>query len=262
MRKLKLSTFLDGAFIFTLSFFIFYSLLVSGIGKIFPTLLVSVIISMVITFSFCLLMEKHFSKKDILLSEKKRYDGFLKTLYLSTDKEVCSLIKSYYQKTSDKAIIKGGGVFVEDKNLYAFFSFTPEKVNVEKVLCAYKKTPKGVKTVFIGNEFESSVLEFFSGFEKVKLYTAKDFYLRLNEEELLPEISEKAKKRKFKNPFKNAFKKENSKKFFIWGVVFLLFSTVTYFRWFYLILGAIFLTISSYLRFYKNFPQKQKADLS
>ncbi len=262
MKKLKLSTFFDGIFIFLLSFVLFYALLKGGIKKIFPTLIVSALLSSVITFLFCFFMEKRFSKKDVLLIEKKRYDNFLKTLYLSSDKEISSLIKNFYLKSSDKVVIKGGGVFIEDKNLYVFYSFTPEKVSIEKVLLAYKKTPKGFKTIFIGSDYDDKVLEFFSSFDRVKLYTAKDLYLRLSEEKLLPDLTVQAKKKTFINPFKNAFKRENSKKFFIWGTVFLLFSTVTYYKWFYLILGVVFLTISSYLRFFKTFSKSQKADLT
>ncbi len=262
MKKLRLSTFFDGIFVFFLSFFIFYSLLKGGIEKISVTLILSVIISSSITFLFCYFLEKHFERKDVLLSDKKHYDEFLKYLYFSSDKEILSLIKNYYQKSTYKAVIKSGGVYIEEKNFIVFYSFTPKKTDVQTILSAYKKTPKSVNTVFIANEFEDSVFSFFSGFGRIKLYTAKDLYLSLLEYKLLPSLDLLPKKKKVKFPLKTVFRRENSKKFFIWGAVFLLFSTVTYYRWFYLILGGIFLTISSYLRFFKNFEQKQKAGLN
>lgn len=262
MKKLRLSTFFDGIFVFLLSFFVFYSLLKGGVRKISVTLILSVTISSVITFLFCYFLERYFEKKDVLLSDKKRYDEFLKYLYFSSDKEVLSLIKNYYQKSTYKAIIKSGSVFVEEKNFMVFYSFTPKKTDANTILSSYKKTPKAVNLVFIANDYEDSVFNFFKGFGRIKLYTAKDLYLELLERNLLPSLDILPKKKKVKIPLKMVFRRENSKKFFMWGAVFLLFSTVTYYRWFYLILGGIFLTISSYLRFFKNFSQTQKADLT
>lgn len=260
MKKIKLSTFLDGIFIFFLSFFIFYSLIKGGVRKISTASLVSAIFSSIITFLFCYLSEKFFAKKDVSLLEKNRYDAFCRMLYFSSDKEVLSLIKDYYLKKELKGVIKSGGYFIEEK-LFVFYSFTPENVSFDKVISAYKKTPKGLSTVFLASGYDGACLEFFAPFEKVKLYTIKDFYLCLKEEDLLPEIELPYKKRKLKNPFKGVLKRENSKKFFLWGAVFTVFSTVTFYKWLYLFIGVIFLFISCYLRFFKTFSEKQKTEL-
>lgn len=262
MKKLKLSTFLDGIFVFILSFFIFYALIRGGVKSIWLTLLLSVVISSIITLLFCTFMDKKNDKKDVLLKDKKEYDAFLKTVYLMHEKEVLKLTKSYYAKQGFIVTQKSNVLFIEEKNSYVFNCLSPEKTGLEKAISAYKKTPKGASTIIIACEYDGSVFEFFSGFEKVKLYNARDFYLCLKESELLPEINvENDKKFKLKNPFKGVLKRENSKKFLLWGAVFLLFSTVTYFKWFYLIVGTIFLAVSCYLRFFKSFDKKDKAGL-
>ncbi|MBO7213934.1 MAG: hypothetical protein J6V66_00400 [Clostridia bacterium] len=263
MKKLKLSTVFDGAFVFFISFFILYAMLKGLLVKIFLTMIVSTILSGFITFLFCVLMEKKISKKDILLKDKKDYDNFLKTLYFYSNSEVLKVIKSYYNNLGYKGIIKGNAYVIDEKKLYINFTFTPEKVALKTILSAYKKTPKGYDTVFIANEYDTYALEFFKGYEKVKLFSAKDFYLRLKEKELLPKRDlEEVKKVKIKYNFKSVFKRENSKKFLTWGIVFLLFSTVTFYKWFYAGIGVVFLIISSYLRFFKNFEQKENAELT
>lgn len=261
MKKLKLSTFLDGAFIFSLSFFVSYALLKGIIKGIMLTALLSIALSCALTFLFCYFLDKKQNQKDVLLKDKKEFENFLKTLYFYSDSEAGKLVKNYYTSIDIKGVSKNGYLALEEVNSWVFFSFTPEKTRLNAVLNAYKKTPKGVSLIFISNDYDSQVYEFFSGFERVKLYNGKEFYLSLKEKNLLPELKTDIKKPRAKLLFKEIFIRENSKKFFIWGATFTLFSTVTYFKWFYLILGGIFLGISAYLRFFKNFKQTKKAEL-
>ncbi|MBQ3234647.1 MAG: magnesium transporter [Clostridia bacterium] len=262
MRKLRLSTFFDGIFVFLLSFFLAYALIKGGIKKIAPTVILSVIISAVITFAFCLIMEKRGLNRDVLLKDKQEYDRFLRFLYFCSDGEILRLIKAYYSALDLKSVIKGKGVLIEENKSLTFFSFTPEKTDLKTILSAYKKTPKGYATHFIASEYDGSVYEFFKTFEKVKLFNGKDFYLCLKEHGLIPEkVYEIQTKKKVKIPLKQVFKRENSKRFFAFGAIFLLFSTITYYKWFYLILGTAFLIISCYLRFFKGFSKKEKAEL-
>jgi hypothetical protein len=70
MKKLKLSTFFDGIFIFFLSFFVFYALLKGIVKSIILTTFLSILFSSSATFLFALISEKVLGKKDVELKDK------------------------------------------------------------------------------------------------------------------------------------------------------------------------------------------------
>ncbi len=249
MKKLKLSTFFDGIFIFILSFFIFYALLKGVAKSIALTTFLSVLFSAVITFLFALISERVLDKKDVLLKDKKEFEIFINSLYFAERKNIKKLIKAYYEKKKLTVIDKKDYLELEGENVCVFFEFSPEKTKESAIINAYKKTPKGYKTVFISNGYDLSVKDFFINFDRITLYNGKDFYLALKEENLLS-VEVKVAPKKLKIPFKQILKRENSKKFLLWGSVLLLFSTLAFYKWLYVFLGTVFLILSIITRFF------------
>ncbi len=249
MKKLKLSTFFDGIFIFIISFFMFYALIKGSVKSIALTTFLSILFSSTITFLFALISEKVLSKKDVEIKDKKEFEIFINSLFFAERKNVKKLIKAYYEKKNFTVMDKKDYLSIENENVAVFFEFTPEKIKESAIINAYKKTPKGYKTVFISNDYDLSVRDFFIKFDRVTLYNGKDFYLALKEEKLL-DIPVKNEPKKFKIPFKQILKRENSKKFLLWGSCLLVFSTLTFYKWLYLTLGTIFLMLSLITRFF------------
>lgn len=251
MKKLKLSTFFDGIFIFILSFFIFYALLKGAVKSIFLTTFLSVLFSSVITFLFALISEKVLDKKDVRLKDKNEFEIFINSLYFAERKNVKKLIKAYYEKKNLSVVDKKDYLELESESACVFFEFTPEKTKESSIINAYKKTPKGYKTVFISSDYDLSIKDFFINFDRITLYNGKDFYLALKEEKLL-NIEVKTPPKKLKIPFKQILKRENSKKFLLWGSVLLLFSTLAFYKWLYIFLGTVFLILSIITRFFTS----------
>ncbi|MBE5744379.1 MAG: hypothetical protein E7358_06715 [Clostridiales bacterium] len=249
MKKLKLSTFFDGIFIFFLSFFVFYALLKGVVKSIILTTFLSILFSSSATFLFALISEKVLGKKDVELKDKNEFETFINSLFFAEQKNIKKLIKAYYEKKNFEVLDKKDYLLLENENACVFFEFTPEKTKESSILNAYKKTPKGYKTIFISNGYDLSVKDFFIGFDRVSLYNGKDLYLSLKEENLI-DVSIKNQPKKLKINFKQILRRENSKKFLLWGAVLLLFSTLTFYKWFYLITGSLFLILSLITRFF------------
>ncbi len=251
MKKLKLSTFFDGIFIFILSFFIFYALLKGLVKSIALTTFLSVIFSSTATFLFALISEKLLDKKDVKIRDKKEFETFINSLYFAERKNIKKLIKAYYEKKNFSVTDKKDYLSIDNESVAVFFEFKPEKIKESAIINAYKKTPKGYKTVFISNGYDLSIKDFFINFDRVTLYNGKDFYLALKEENLL-DVSINEEKRKLKIPFKQILRRENSKKFLLWGAVLLVFSTLAFYKWLYLTIGTIFLILSLVTRFFTS----------
>ena len=249
MKKLKLSTFFDGIFIFILAFFVFYALLKGVAKSVVITTFLSVIFSSTITFLFALISERVLDKRDVKLKDKKEFEIFINSLYFAEHKSVKKLIKAYYEKKGILSVDKKEYLLLEQSQIAVFYEFKPEKIKESTIINAYKKTPKGYKTVFIASDYDLSVRDFFINFDRVTLYNGKDFYLALKEENLL-DVTVKDQPKKLKIPLKQILRRENSKKFLLWGSVLLVFSTLAYYKWLYLTTGTVFLLLSLFTRFY------------
>ena len=103
--------------------------------------------------------------------------------------------------------------------------------------------------MFISNDYNLSIKDFFANFDRVTLYNGKDFYLALKEENLIDVPLEESPK-KIKIRLNQILKRENSKKFLLWGSVLLVFSTLAFYKWLYLVVGTIFLMLSLITRFF------------
>lgn len=257
MAKIKLSTLIDGAFIFFSSFFVFYALLKTPLQKIFLTTFVSLLISFIITFLFILYLNNKNSKNDLLKQDEETLFAFKKYLLLSPNETILSLVNDYYKIEFNQTKIHNDFIFINEINSFVTFDFLSKKIELSSVLLAFKKIDKNSKLIFISNEFSSDVSAFIlDNSLPIELVTLKDFFARLKTKDLLPPLEiTKTKKPQLKTIVFNALKRENSKKFLILGGVLLLFSTLTYYKAFYTIIGILFVFISLYLRFFINEPK-------
>lgn len=253
MNKLKLSIALDGAFIFGISFFIYYAIVKQNIYSIISATIFSVTLSSLTAFLFILISSYKNRKKVDTAIENEKVTAFSNRLYLLKDSEVVLLISSYLNKVGKPYEVKKSAFYFKDKKVALYFDFTPDKTTLSTAIRFYKQTPKGYKTAILCCEYNAGVKEFFSEIDSVSIYTAYDLYSALNSEKLLPDYPVKEKKAFSVNKLIGRFlRRENVKKFFLWGAVLTLFSTVTYYKFFYAFLGTVFLLIAVYLKFFKT----------
>lgn len=252
MLKPKLSFFIDGVFIFFITFFISYAFSKPIIKSIALTTSSAIFFSSIVTVTIILLLQKLEGKRTLSKTDQVNFELFLNYLYLQDDKTVKDLIFKHYSTLYNHVEITENGVLIKDKNAKIFFDFTPEKTPLKTIINAYKNTPKNYVTVFISKELDDNAVKFFSGMEKrVVLYSSKDFYVSLKSSNNLPKLSISPNKKQ--NIFKlivSSLKRENAKKFLIWGGVLTIISTFTFYGYLYLFLGISFLIIATVLRFF------------
>lgn len=253
MNKLKLSIALDGAFIFGISFFIYYAIVKQNLYSILSATICSVTLSSLTAFLFILIFSYKNRKQVDKIAEKESVFAFSNYLYLLKDSEIISLLSSYLDKVGKSYEVKKSAFYFKGERKVLYFDFTPDKTTLSTAIRFYKQTPKGYKTAIISCEYNLGVKEFFKDFDSVSFYTVYDLYTALKSENLLPNHPVKEKKVFSVNELIGRFlRRENVKKFFLWGAVLTLFSTVTYYKVFYAVLGTVFLLIAVYLKFFKT----------
>ena len=251
MNKLKLSTALDGLFIFGISFFIFYALIKQKIYSVYSTTILSVILSASISFFFIVVISYKNRKKTDIDLQNKKIQAFKEYLYFLQDDEIIKLISSYLDKAQIEYQVKNNGFYLKNEKIVLFFTFSPDLISLTTCINFYKQTPKNYKTAILLSNYDGKVKDFSPLFEKVKLYSVNDFYNGLKENNLLPYFEiPSIKKNNFSKLISSFLVKGNVKKFFLWGAVLTLFSTVTYYKVFYALLGTAFLLIAVYLKFF------------
>ena len=260
MKNIKISFLLDALFLFIAVFFVFYAFIKSLVKSIFLSTLLTVLICLVITSIYTVISIKKHGKKAVIDGDEKQFNAFLKTLSLSPDKETFALIKSYYESVGEEPIKSGDKIKLKNRKDEVFFDFTPNGATLKSVLTAYKNTSKGYKLVFIAIDYDVNAVNYFKGFEnRVSLLNAKTLYLSLKEKNLLPNLNlEEVKKPTLYERFSSVFKREKAPVFLAWGGALLLFSTVSYYKALYVIVGGAFIIFSLFIRFFaKPMPTKK-----
>ena len=251
MRKLKLSIALDGFFIFSICFFIFYALIKPSAKSIWLATGFSVILSAIACFLFMTFLFYINKLKGDKQENINLINSFDKHLFLLKDSEIIKLISSYLDKLNYKFEVKNNAFYFNENKAVLYFSFTPDELSLTKAVEFYKNTPKGYNTAIIAPSYNKKLQEFFTGFLDISFYQTSDLYSALNSSNLLPPLSIDKKKKATINQLISRFlKRKNIKKFFLYGAILLLFSTITYYKIFYLIIGTGFLITATYLKFF------------
>ena len=253
MNKLKFSTASDGVFIFFLCFFISYGIIKANAFSIATSTLLSACFSALATFIFIALNSQKQKLKEDKLNKIELLTAFNKYLYSLTDKEVITLISNYLDKIGVTYQIKNSNIYFKDKKTLLAFYFTPDKISLSTCLEFYKKSPKNYNLIILCCDYDDKIIDFFKDFERVKIETTNHLYTALEDKNLLPTLKViKKEKIPFKRLIARFLRRENVKKFFIWGAMLTLFSTISYYKLFYVFMGAIFLILSAYLKFFKS----------
>ena len=174
-----------------------------------------------------------------------------KHLFLLKDSEIIKLISSYLDKQNYKFEVKNNAFYFNDNKVVLYYNYAPEDLSLTKAVEFYKNTPKNYKTVVLAPSYDKKVKEFFSGNLEVSFFETDSLYTALKNKNLLPLLTlEKKEKITIKKLISHFLQRKHVKKFFLYGALLLLFSTVSYYKFFYLIIGTSFLITATYLKFF------------
>ncbi len=178
-------------------------------------------------------------KKKLLLSEdEKKKNSLLLHLSLSPESEAEELIKKLYgAEKTDRRPENGDSVF------FPYFRLAPlSEDDVAKVVKF--KTDK--RKVILCNRLCEGAKSLADAF-LIETVTADEFYLKVKENDLLPEkfVYEEKKKPNGLRRIKARFKRKLFRPLFISGLSLMLFSFITSFAIYYIVVGGILLILSA-----------------
>ncbi len=254
MKKFSLAILSDGLFVFVISFFTLYGLLIKYGVKIFIVLPVSAFVSGIIACGYTVYAIIKFNKKSGKALREKEVKLFSYDLCLYNENEILTLLKTLYEKKCEKVEVYNNSLIIPEKRKQIFFYFSLEKTNSSMLISAYKHTKQGYNTVFYSISYSNESNNLLTVLkERLTLFSVYDLYDELKKYEIMPQIlsNEKAKP-KFFAILKNSFSYKNYKKFLFIGIVILLSSIYSFYPLFYTVVGVIMLITSLYLRFFKN----------
>lgn len=152
-------------------------------------------------------------------------------------------------KAEDKLVQrKDGTLIVEDECVFP--EFTMEPLSADFVAKVIKWKWDGRKTIYC-NTLSPDAMKLCNDFN-VAVVPAREFYLRLKENNLLPEryLCPNVPNRTLKERFGSLFRRSLAHPYFMAGAGLLAFSLITPYRLYYLIAGGSLLLLSLVLRLF------------
>lgn len=263
MSKIKFYLIADGFFIFFALFFTLYALLKYGGLQFVNALILSSALSALLTCGFLVLSIIRNDNKTNAKIVKELKKSLSHHLAFLDESEVLNLFLSYYQAFFSNAKIDGNKIMLTKIKTCVFPIFTLEKITTKEVISAYKQTKKGYKTRILFSSATSEVYSLYKTLQlRIELFDINCVYSALKKQNLLPNLSiNDREKIKILPIIKNLFKKQKAGKFLLFGIFTLLFSTVTFFPLYYIIVGCFLIVVAIILKFFAPFDSPKNVEL-
>ena len=263
MKKIKFYLLSDSFFIFIALFFTFYAIAKYNGSSFLSSLLLSSSFSAITTCGYAVFTIIKNDKKEGVYYEKEYKKALSNHLAFLDENEVLELFYKYYSSIYNDAKIDNKKITIPKIKTCIFPIFTIEKITTKEVINAYKQTKKGYKTKILFSTSTSEVLLLSSSLKiRIELHDINSVYSALKSQELLPKLEILGKQKiKLKPIIKNLFKKQKAGKFLLFGVLTLLFSTITFFSLYYVIFGAVLIIISIILKFFAPFESNKNSEI-
>ena len=183
----------------------------------------------------------------------KQYNDAMTQLNLMPVSEGLEIIENLLKKENFLPERKRGGIAIKEKSVVVFFKFgfdSPTKTDVVKY---FNRITNKEKAVVLSQDFSKEVLDFADRFNgRIILIDGKTLFEKLKAHSLIPqnkyEILDKEKPKP--NFIKALTDKKRAKSFFSFGLIFLGFSYFVPIKTYYVIVGALMLCYSLYLRLF------------
>ena len=176
---------------------------------------------------------------------KKKKKKFAKVF--DGKEKVLSRFERVFKKLNLATERKKGNLRIPEKNLLVSFKFgfvKPSKADVVKV---FNLINKSERAVIFCEEFDDELKSFADLFNgKIILYQGEKIYSLLEQNDELPQITCPAATlpKKKKAHLKSIFTKKSAKRFFSFGMIFLLMSFFVPIKLYYIVCGCAMMIIS------------------
>lgn len=261
MNKIKFYLLIDSFFIFFSLFFTLFAIL--KYNRLKYALLLSGILSAILTCGFAVIIIIRNDKKTNAHTQKELIKALANHLAFLSDSEVLNLFLKYYSIFFKDAKIEENKIVIKKIKTCIFPIFTLEKITTKEVINAYKQTKKGYKTKVLFNGCTSEVYLLSTHLKiRIELFDINSIFFALKEQNLLPNLEIiKQNKIKILPILKNLLKKQKAGKFLLFGILTLLFSTITFFPLYYIIVGCALIIIAIILKFFAPFENHKNIGL-
>ncbi len=249
---------LDSTFTAFLGFFITFILLNFYIDRPF-----SIIFSVCIAIPLFIIAFDKIKQKEIVKKADKQKNKQVEDLTYS----LCLLEKNKTLNLFEKAIIRYGektlkrkeGIFIEGKPIAVFPVFSFDGIRKTDVVKVFNSIPKSYKAYIFGDKINKELEDFILRFDnRIEFVGGDKVYAFLEQTSSLITPAKKPVKKSFSfsDFLGKLFKKGHSKKYFSFGVIFLLMSYFVPIKFYYVFCGCIFLTFSLFCRLFGKTNKK------
>lgn len=240
-----------------LSVFILFRFILST----FLSLGVAIALSLTLALLSALLFFKLFltknGKNDLKKREAKELKEMIIRLSFMRKASLLTFFQRVFKKVNVNAEIKNGRLYLADKDVVIFLHFDFDEVKKSDVIKHFNALANDEIGVIFSSNLSSEILDFISNFNgKIKTYNERDIYLLLKKVNVFPENDVcffKEKEKKW--DFSLLLNKKRAKNYFLFGVIFMLYSFIVPIKGYYVVVGAIFLILSLTVKLFgKNTP--------
>lgn len=244
MKKFSLSAVTDSLFGTFVLFILFYVLLDLIIPRPF-----SLIFAFMVSGLLGLLLYKRLYHKSFLNNEKMRnnqkiFDAIVTLNYLSHTKTLNLFLKAINSQGKQGQIYKGV-IKVKEENVILAPLFNFDGITKTDVVRIFNLASRDDSITIYSENFSNPIKEFASKFGNITLLDGVCAYKFLEEFDCLPKTKLDFQKVKDKPKFfKNFLLKSQAKKFFAFGIFFLLSCFFVPLKTYYVIVGSIMLFLS------------------
>lgn len=249
--KNKLSFFLDLIFIAVAVFILSVVLFNYFIPYPF-SITYSICVCLTILLIFYKKSKRKYSAVKLKRSEEKECLELMNDLTFYTKAQQNTLLEKALAKHELNFEKRQGNIYLKECKALIFCQFGVTPVGKKEIIKAFNLIKKDETAYIIGESFSKDVEDFALRFNgKIILANGNSFYKYLKEKDCLPKPKySHLQTPKKKGSFKNLLLKQNSKKFFLFGGMFLIISYFSPFKLYYLLFGCAFLVHSILLRLF------------
>lgn len=219
----------------------------------------SIIFSACIAIPLYLIAFQKIKNKEVVKKadreKNKQIENLVYTLSLLDKNKLLNLFEKAIIRFGEKTLKRKDGIFIYAKPVAVFPIFSFDGIRKTDVVRVFNSIPKSHKAYILGDKINKELEDFILRFDnRIEFVDAKKVYNFLEQTLCLPKETKTVKKKSFSFSefLSKLFKKQYSKKYFFFGIIFLLMSYFVPIKFYYVCCGSIFLTLSLFCRLFSK----------
>ncbi len=248
--RVSLISILDSAFTAFLSFITSFLILNYYVERPF-SIIFGVCISIPIFLIAFDKMKKNSAEKSLDKEKAKAVNSTCNSLCLLEKTKKLELFERAINRRGFKTLKKKGGIFIEQTNSAVFALFSFDGITKTDVVRVFNSISSKDKAYIFGQSASKELLDFIDRFDgRIVFIDGIKTYEFLIESNCLPKEAplKKSKSKMLGNFFSRLFIRKNSKRFLLFGFLFLFMSAFVVIKFYYVCCACIFLTLSLFCR--------------